>query len=145
MKIVLSTLLAMIGISVAPRTFEEKLAEQSSKQFMDCICCLPDQSRIVQVPAQSHQRIQQAPTLSPPLPQQAMPPASPEIVQQQQPLTVPQQQIDLNAMMAQQLMQPQAVPVQLVAFGRREGGCGGGGEGYYNYRHRRFGGRLRRG
>jgi hypothetical protein len=142
MKIVLSTLIATVGITVAPKSFEDKLPEQSSKSFMDCICCLPEQGRVVQVPSLPLRQSERLPTLSPPLQQQAPMPHA-DAVQQQQPLTVPQQQIDLNAMPAPQLAQPQAVPVQLVAFGRREGGCGGG-DGYYNYRHRRFGGRLRR-
>jgi len=79
------------------------------------------------------------PTLTPPpMPQS-------EIVQQQQPLTVPQNPIELNTMNLMQSLQAPSIPIQFVAArSGYSGGCGGGGGGSSYYNYRRFP-RLRRG
>jgi len=152
MKIALASLVAALGFTIAPTsTIDKHLAEDSAKNYLDCICCAPE-GRITTAqlltPAPMREQIQTpAPTLTPAPTPAPMPRPTSELVQAQQPLTVPQQQPSpLQLPMfdfSQPIMQQptvQSIPVQLVAAGG--GGCGrsGGGE-YYNYR--RFGGRLR--
>jgi len=146
MKIILTSFVALVSYFVMPSsTLDKHVPEDSAKDFMDCICCLPSQNRItsqalVPVPRQIEQA--PAPTLtSPPAPQSELVQAQPTLTvpqQQQMPLSVP---MDVPAMPAALQAPTQFVPI-LVASASG-GGCHGGGGGgeYYNYR--RFGGRLR--
>ena len=136
MKIILTSFVALVSYFVMPSsTLDKHVPEDSAKDYMDCICCLPNQSRIAQslVPVPRRQEIQQpAPSLTQPAqPQSEIVQAPQSQPQQQMPLTVP---MDVPAM---QMAQTQFVPV-LVAS--NSGGCHGGSN-YYSYR--RFGGRLR--